>query len=188
MLRRNATFLVITVLTLASALAVGWLRGWAAVQHALGATWDLILTVLPSILGGLLLSAALRQLVPPGALARWMGAESGLRGLLVATAAGMAMPGGPVAAFPVVLVLAQAGADRGALIAFVLAWSLNGFQRIVVWELPILGHDFALLRLLCGLPLPILAGLIARWLPIRWSPADAPGMQGVATTRPDRGA
>ncbi|MDO9500781.1 permease [Falsiroseomonas sp.] len=184
MLRRNATFLVISALTLAAAVAVWVLRGMGAVQHALAATWDLILTVLPSILGGLLLSAALRQLVPPGALARWMGAESGLRGLLVATAAGMVMPGGPVAAFPVVLVLAQAGADRGALIAFVLAWSLNGFQRIVVWELPILGPDFALLRLICGLPLPILAGLFARWLPIRWTPADAPGMQPRHETKP----
>jgi uncharacterized membrane protein YraQ (UPF0718 family) len=177
MFRRNATFLVISALTLASGTAVLLLRGRAAALHALQATWDLMLTVLPSILGGLLLSAALRRLVPPGALARWMGAESGLRGLLVATAAGMAMPGGPVAAFPVVLVLAQAGADRGALIAFVLAWSLNGFQRVVVWELPILGFDFALLRFLCGLPLPVLAGLFARWLPIRWTPADAPGMQ-----------
>lgn len=181
MLRRNATFLVIAALTLSAATAVWQLRGQAAVVHALLATWDLLVVVLPSILAGLLLSAALRQLVPPGALARWMGAESGLRGLLVATAAGMVMPGGPMAAFPVVLVLAQAGADRGALIAFVLAWSLNGFQRILVWELPILGPDFALLRLLCGLVLPLLAGQAARWLPIRWTPADAPGLQG---TRP----
>ncbi|WP_203077054.1 hypothetical protein [Falsiroseomonas ponticola] len=184
MLRRHATFIVISLLTLSAAIAVLLLRGQAAFRHALEATWGLILTVAPSIIGGLLLSAALRQLVPPGALARWMGAESGLRGLVVATAAGMAMPGGPVAAFPVVLVLAQAGADRGALIAFVLAWSLNGFQRILVWELPILGHDFALLRLICGLPLPVLAGLIARWLPIRWTPEDAPAFKPAPGPQP----
>ncbi len=177
MFRRHATLLIIGGMTLAAALAVWLLRGEAAFWHALVATGDLLLTVAPSILGGLMLSAALRQLVPPGALARWMGEESGLRGLLVATAAGMAMPGGPVAAFPVVLVLAQAGADRGALIAFVLAWALNGFQRILVWEWPILGSDFAILRLLCGLPLPVVAGQLARWLPIRWTIADAPAMQ-----------
>jgi uncharacterized membrane protein YraQ (UPF0718 family) len=180
MLRRHATFLVIAALTLTAATAVWMLRGRQAFFHALEATWGLIVTVAPSILGGLLLSAALRQLVPPGALARWMGAESGWRGLVVATAAGMAMPGGPVAAFPVVLVLAQAGADRGALIAFVLAWSLNGFQRILVWELPILGADFAILRLLCGLPLPIIAGLLARWLPIRWTIEDSPALKDAA--------
>ena len=174
MIRRHATLLIIAALTLSSATAVWLLRGPAAMQHALSTTADLMVTVLPSIVGGLLLSAALRQLVPPGVLARWMGEESGLRGLMVATAAGMAMPGGPVAAFPVVLVLAQAGADRGALVAFILAWSLNGFQRIVVWEWPILGGEFALLRLIAGLPLPVLAGLLARWLPIRWTMADAP--------------
>lgn len=174
MIRRHLTFFVICALTLCSGSAVAWLHGMEAVRRALGMSWTLIVTILPSILGGLLLSAALRQLVPPGALARWMGAESGLRGLLVATVAGMAMPGGPVAAFPVVLVLAQAGADRGAVIAFILAWALNGFQRILVWEWPILGGDFALLRLICGLPMPVLAGLIARWLPIRWAAEDAP--------------
>jgi uncharacterized membrane protein YraQ (UPF0718 family) len=180
MFRRHATLIVIAALTLSAALAVWVLRGPVAFQHALTTTWGLILTVAPSILGGLLLSAALRQLVPPGALARWMGAESGVMGLIVATAAGMAMPGGPVAAFPVVLVLAQAGADRGALIAFVLAWALNGFQRILVWELPILGADFAILRLICGLPLPVVAGQLARWLPIRWTSADAPALRDAA--------
>ncbi|MGG5808782.1 hypothetical protein [Falsiroseomonas sp. CW058] len=176
MFRRHLSLILVGVLTLASGSAVLLLRGAAAFRHALEVSGGLALTIAPSVVGGLLLSAALRQLVPPGALARWMGADSGLRGLLVATAAGMAMPGGPVAAFPVVLVLAQAGADRGALIAFVTAWSLNGFQRLIVWEWPILGHDFALLRLLCGLPLPLMAGLLARWLPLPWTPADAPAL------------
>jgi uncharacterized membrane protein YraQ (UPF0718 family) len=182
MLRRNLTLIMIIGMTLASALAVLLLRGPAAFEHALGAAGGLMLVVLPAVLCGLLLSAALRQLVPPGALARWMGAESGLRGLLVGTAAGMAMPGGPIAAFPVVIVLAQAGADRGALIAFVMAWALNGFQRILVWELPVLGADFALLRLLSGIALPVLGGFLARRLPIAWTIDDAPALH--RTPRP----
>jgi uncharacterized membrane protein YraQ (UPF0718 family) len=177
MLRRHLTTFVIGAVTLLAGIAVWWVKGPGAVGHALGTSLSLGALIAPSILAGLLLSASLRQLVPPGALAQWMGGESGLRGLLVASLAGMAMPGGPVAAFPVVIVLAGAGADRGALIAFVTAWSLNGFQRIVVWEWPILGTEFALLRFLCGLPLPVLAGLAARRLPIRWTTEDAPGMR-----------
>jgi uncharacterized membrane protein YraQ (UPF0718 family) len=177
MLRRHLSLLIVGSLTVIGGIAVLWLRGAEAFRHAIDVSLGLAVTIAPSVVGGLLLSAALRQLVPPGALAKWMGEESGLRGLLVATAAGMAMPGGPVAAFPVVLVLAQAGADRGALIAFVTAWSLNGFQRLIVWEFPILGHDFALLRLLSGLPLPVIAGLVARLLPMRWSTADAPALR-----------
>lgn len=175
MLRRNLTLIIVALMTLASGLAAFALHGWPAVWRGVDAGWALLQMVAPAVVCGLVLSAALRQLVPPGALARWMGSESGLRGLVVATAAGLAMPGGPIAAFPVVLVLAQAGADRGALIAFVLSWALNGFQRIVIWELPVLGPDFAILRFLVGLPLPLIAGLIARRLPLSWTLADAPG-------------
>jgi hypothetical protein len=34
----------------------------------------------------------------------------------------------------------------------------------VIWELPFLGHDFVLLRVLVSLPLPVVAGLLARAL------------------------
>lgn len=172
--RRNATLLVLSAVALAAALAVRVTQGPAAVDDALGKAWPLLLAVLPAMLAGLLLAGSLKQLIPPGALARWMGAESGWRGLFVACGAGLLTPGGPMAAFPLVLVLARAGADRGALVCYIISWGLNGLQRILVWEVPLLGADFAILRLLCGLPLGILAGLIARKLPIAWTPPDGP--------------
>lgn len=173
-LRRHAALLVLGGIGLAAGLAVRALRGPAAFGRALDQALDLFLFILPSLLAGMLLAACLRALVPPGALARWMGAESGWRGLLVATLAGAATPGGPMAAFPLVLVLAGAGADRGALIAFILSWGLNGFQRVLVYELPLLGPDFTLLRLLATLPLAPLGGWIARRLPIAWTPPAMP--------------
>ncbi len=106
----------------------------------------------------------------PGALGRWMGAESGWTGLVVATVAGALTPGGPMAAFPLVLVLAGAGADRGALVAYIMSWTLNGFQRVLVYEVPLLGPEFAVMRLLITLPMPLLAGWIERRLPIAWEP------------------
>jgi len=169
-LRRHLNLVIIGALGLAAGFAVQRLQGWAGVRQGLDAAADLFLTVLPAMLAGLLLAGSLKQLIPAGALARWMGGESGWRGLLIATAAGMATPGGPMAAFPLVLVLAQAGADRGALIAFIVAWALNGFQRVLVWEVPLLGADFAMLRFLCGLPLGIVAGALARQVPIAWTP------------------
>ncbi|MCO6417453.1 hypothetical protein JYK14_14965 [Siccirubricoccus sp. KC 17139] len=171
--RRNSSAVIIGAIGLLAGALVHQLRGPAAFRHALGNAADLFLVILPAMLAGLLLAGSLKQLVPTGVLARWMGAESGMRGLLLATVAGMAMPGGPMAAFPLVLVLAQGGADRGALIAFIVAWALNGLQRVLVWEVPLLGADFALLRFLCGLPLPFIAGVLARRVPIRWSPPGA---------------
>ena len=169
-MRRQASLLVIATIAVLAGAALWRRDGTAALGLALVHAWDLFLFIMPSLLAGLLLAAALRQLMAPGALARWMGAESGWFGLLVATAAGTLTPGGPMAAFPLVLVLAGAGADRGALIAYILGWSLNGFQKLLVYEVPLLGPEFAIMRTLITLPMPMIAGWIARRLPIAWEP------------------
>lgn len=174
LLRRHSTLLIIGGIGLVAGVLVHRLHGTPGVMRGLESAAGLFVSVLPAMLAGLLLAGSLKQLIPAGALARWMGAESGWRGLIVASIAGMAMPGGPMAAFPLVLVLAQAGADRGALIAFVVAWALNGFQRVLVWEVPLLGADFAILRFICGLPMGLLAGALARRIPIAWAPPGTP--------------
>ncbi|MBR0658266.1 MULTISPECIES: hypothetical protein [Neoroseomonas] len=169
-LRRHASLLVIGAIASLGAAALWQRDGGPAVGRALYHAWELFLFIAPSLLAGMLLAAALRQLMSPGALARWMGAESGWFGLAVATLAGMLTPGGPMAAFPLVLVLAGAGADRGALVAYITSWTLNGFQRVLVYEAPLLGPGFAILRVVITLPMPLLAGWIARRLPIAWEP------------------
>jgi uncharacterized membrane protein YraQ (UPF0718 family) len=172
LLRGNPTLAGLVAVALLAAAAVLATQGAEGLRQAADRALPLLAIVLPAMLAGLLLAGCLKQLVPPGALAAWMGTESGWRGLAIAALAGMATPGGPMAAFPLVLVLARAGADRGALVCFVASWALNGLQRVLVWEVPLLGADFALLRLLSGLPLGVLAGLIARRLPIAWTPPD----------------
>lgn len=156
---------VVAALCLASGLACWALKGPDGVARGLAVAWGLVLTILPVLGAALLLAGFVQAGIARETIGRWLGAESGMRGLLVATAAGAATPGGPMAAFPLVLALAAGGADRGALIAYITAWSLNGFQRILVWEIPILGPEFAALRFVASLPLPILAGLLARRLP-----------------------
>ncbi len=169
-LRRHASLVVIFLIAVTAGLATLQLRGAEAFMAALWHAWDLFLFIVPSLVAGLLLAAALRQLLSPDALARLMGAESGIFGLFIATLVGTLSPGGPMAAFPLVLVLAGAGADRGALVAFILAWSLNGFQKLLVYEAPLLGLDFAMLRTLITFPMPMIAGWIARRVPIAWEP------------------
>ena len=169
-LRRHASLMALAAVGAAAAAALARRDGAGAVLAALVHAFDLFLFIAPSLVAGMLLAAALRQLISPGALARWMGAESGWFGLAVATAAGALTPGGPMAAFPLVLVLAGAGADRGALVAYILSWALNGFQKLLVYELPLLGPDFALMRTVLTLPMPMLAGWAARRLPIAWEP------------------
>ena len=56
------------------------------------------------------------------------------------------------------------GADTGAAIAFITSWTLLGYARILVWELPFFGGEFVIWRTIISLPLPIVAGLLARVL------------------------
>ena len=43
-----------------------------------------------------------------------------------------------------------------------ISWTLLGYARALVWELPFFGVDFVTWRVIVSLPLPILAGLAAR--------------------------
>jgi hypothetical protein len=87
-----------------------------------------------------------------------------MKGLVVATIAGAATPGGPSSAYALLAVLAGSGADRGAMVAYITAWATLGMQRILVWDVPFMGAEFAILRGLVSLPLPVVAGLAARAL------------------------
>jgi hypothetical protein len=79
---------------------------------------------------------------------------------VLATALGAVTPGGPFAAFPIVYALFLYARRRWRSDPFLTAWSVIGVHRIVVWELPLLGPEFVIVRVLTSLPLPVLAG---RW-------------------------
>lgn len=153
------------ILAAASAAACWVVKGSEAFQEALHDDLGLMATVFPRVFLALMVAGLVQAILPRDKVAYWVGSESGLRGILIATAAGALTPGGPMTSFPFVVALYMAGADRGSLVAYLTSWSLLGFQRFMVWEVPILGVDFALLRALANLPLPIIAGLLARKLP-----------------------
>ncbi len=149
-----------------SGLAVFLILGPSAAAAALAADYDLAIRILPRIAAAVLIFGFVRVLLPPERVSQWIGAGSGMRGLVLATFAGMITPGGPVAMFPMVSALGLAGADRGALVAYALSWSLLGVQRMMIWEIPLLGADFTLLRFSLAAILPVVAGTIARHLPL----------------------
>src|ERR1700709_36553 len=75
------------------------------------------------------------------------GPNSGLKGLLIGTAFGAILPGGPFTAYPVAAALLTVGADFGATISMVVSWTLIGYGRAGAWGLPILGDDLTPRRL-----------------------------------------
>jgi uncharacterized membrane protein YraQ (UPF0718 family) len=143
---------------------------WEILQH------DLVLFggILPRVLAGCLLGAFIAEILPHEKVSKSLGPSSGLKGLLIGTAFGAILPGGPFTAYPVASALLTVGADFGATIAMVVSWTLIGYGRAVAWELPIMGTDFTVWRIVISLPLPVLAGALGRFVYVRIYPKDAP--------------
>ena len=95
-------------------------------------------------------------------MAKWVGEESGLRGILIGTLAGGFMPGGPYVSLPLAAGFLRAGAGIGTMVAFITAWSLWAVARIPM-EVGIIGWRFTLIRLACTFFFPPIAGLLARF-------------------------
>jgi uncharacterized membrane protein YraQ (UPF0718 family) len=130
--------------------------------------------ILPRVLAGCLLGAFIAEILPHEKVSRSLGPSSGLKGLLIGAAFGAILPGGPFTAYPVASALLATGADFGATIAMVVSWTLIGYGRAVAWELPIMGTDFTVWRIVISLPLPILAGALGRFVYVRIYPKGAP--------------
>ena len=131
---------------------------------AVGESLELVGNTLPRVAAAQLVAGFVWAMLPHDRFSQLAHANQGLRGLAIATAAGIITPGGPTSAFSLLAIAAAAGADRGILITYITSWSLLAVQRIIVWDLPFMGAEFSAIRFLVCLPLPILAGMIARRL------------------------
>jgi hypothetical protein len=164
----------IAVLVAISAALVYRRDGAAGVWEILKHDLTLFGGILPRVLAGCLLGAFITEILPHERVSRSLGPNSGLKGLLIGTAFGAILPGGPFTAYPVASALLTVGADFGATIAMVVSWTLIGYGRAVAWELPIMGTDFTVWRIVISLPLPILAGALGRFVYVRIYPKAAP--------------
>jgi uncharacterized membrane protein YraQ (UPF0718 family) len=164
--RRVRTFewstAVIAAISVSAATTVYVRDGYDRFIDILGSDLELYLAMLPKMLAGCLISAFVTRLLPKEVVARLVGEESGMLGLLIAMAMGAVLPGGPLTIYPVAGAFLLLGADVGTAIAFITAWNLLGYNRALIWELPFFGPHFVLWRVIVALPLPIIGGLIAR--------------------------
>ena len=120
--------------------------------------WHMAVVNLPRVILALLSAGFLSHLMPHEVIAEWLGHESGLKGIAIATLLGMVMPGGPLIAFPIVVILTKAGAGMPALVTFLTSWSVLGIQRIIGFELPMMGSKFVINRVAIGIFLPPISG------------------------------
>lgn len=171
----DQSFWVFFALAVVSGLACYLKLGSEAFAHSFRSDLDTLLSLCPKFGAAFLVAGFVQVLLPRDKVARWLGEKAGFRAIAIATGAGVITPGGPMTSFPLVQALQEAGTGRSALIAYLTSWSTLGMQRILMWEVPLMGLEFAALRFLASLPLPFAAGLISRLITApRQPPAPGP--------------
>ena len=152
----------VAVVVVVSAAVVYWRDGQARFLEILVSDFHLFIDILPKVLAACLIASFVAVLMPREVVLRWVGAESGFLGIVIATLAGVICPGGPITIFPIASAFVAIGADVGAAIAFITSWTLLGYARVLVWEWPFFGPEFVGWRILISVPLPVVAGILAR--------------------------
>jgi uncharacterized membrane protein YraQ (UPF0718 family) len=139
-------------------------KGPGVAQKGLENALGRLLGIIPRIGVALLLAGFVAKLTPGEPIAALIGPESGWRGILIASVTGGFVPAGPIISFPLVVVLAKAGAGIPQLVAFLTAWSVFAFHRVLIYEITLMGWRFSAVRLTSSLVLPPLAGFLTAGL------------------------
>lgn len=134
-------------------------------QHVVGLNnaWKMTLQVLPLVVMALIVAGMSQALIPQAGMTKWIGGESGMKGIMIGTVAGSLAPGGPFVSMPIALGMLKAGAGVGTMVAFLTSWSLMSLIRLPL-EVGILGWKLTLMRLSCSFFIPPLTGLLAQTL------------------------
>lgn len=129
------------------------IKGFKMAQKTLLNMWPLLILAF-------LMAGFIQVAIPAELIKNWLGAQAGLKGVLIGSIAGALIPGGPYVAFPIIASVVNAGAGLGTAVAFITSWAMLGLGAIP-FELAIVGSRFMFLRLSLVLVIPILSGILA---------------------------
>ncbi len=163
---RKSDMLIPTIIMGIIALVLAYLAyNKGESQHLIGlkSAWTMTYQILPMLIFAFIIAGMIQVLLPRELVAKWVGAESGFRGILIGTIAGGLSPGGPYVSLPIAVGLLKSGAGVGTMVAYLTGWSLWAISRLPM-ELGILGWRLTLIRLACTFFFPPIAGVIAQYL------------------------
>jgi len=140
---------------------IGYVKGQQ--EHIVGLKlgMKMIIEILPLLFFAFILAGMVQVLIPKETISKWIGIESGMKGILLGTVAGAIAPGGPYVSLPLAAGLLKSGAGVGTMVAFLTGWSLWAVTRLPM-EIGILGWKFTIVRFASTFIFPPIAGFIAQ--------------------------
>ncbi len=142
-------------------LTIGYYQGEG--QHIVGikTALNMVAEILPLLIFAFIIAGMVQVLLPKEMIAKLVGTESGLKGILIGSVAGGLAPGGPFVSLPIAAGLVRSGASIGTMVAFLTGWSIWAVSRLPM-EFGILGWRLTLIRIGSTIFFPPLAGLLAQ--------------------------
>jgi uncharacterized membrane protein YraQ (UPF0718 family) len=147
-------------------IVIGASRGQNEHVEGLSKGFHMTITILPMLIFAFIAAGMIQVLVPHEILTRWIGKESGIKGIFIGTVVGALTPGGPYVSLPIAAGLLRSGAGVGVMVAFLTGWSLWAVQRLPM-DIGIMGWKFAVIRFFSTFFFPPIAGIIAHWIDLR---------------------
>lgn len=157
------TALIIDILLWGSLIGVSiiaWRQDKAVLTVALRKGGMDFINIVPRIALGVIGSGFIAAIIPSEVIVGGLGPDTGWLGIATAVVAGAATPGGPVIGFSIGAVALKSGGGMPQVVAYIVAWALFAFQRLILWEIPFMPARFVWFRALVSLPFPFLAAAI----------------------------
>lgn len=140
---------------------VGIIRqGPGIIIQALMAGGEMLIAVLPLLTAAFVLAGMVQVLVSRETINKWLGKDSGMKGIILGGIAGALVPGGPYIFYPIAASFLLSGAEIGTVITFVVAKNLWSLSRLPM-EVALLGPELTFIRFLVTLVFPVIIGVIA---------------------------
>ena len=137
--------------------------GWQAVPQGFLSGGKILLQVVPLLIAAFLVAGMTQVLVTKEFVTKWLGSQTGWKGIGLACLAGAIIPGGPYVYYPVTAVMLHNGAGLGVLVAFIAAKNLWSVSRLP-YEIALIGLEFTMTRFLITLIFPPLVGILSEAL------------------------
>lgn len=156
----------VTILMIVIALTfitVAYWRQDGSLQAGLQVSGRTLLNLIPLLIAVFTIIGLAEVLIPRETIATWLGADAGVRGILVGTLVGAIIPPSVFAVFPMAATFYKAGASTGSVVAFIASWSLLCVFRLPL-EIGVVGLRPTLIRVGATLLVPPLVGILTDFM------------------------
>lgn len=160
---RDKTPIYLLLVLLFLMIYTGVQIGGASVIEGIITGGKILLQVIPLLIAAFLVAGMTQVLVTKEFVTKWLGSQTGWKGIGLACLAGALIPGGPYVYYPISAVMLQNGAGLGVLVAFISAKNLWSVSRLP-YEIALIGFRFTILRFLITFIFPPLLGFLVNLL------------------------